>query len=39
VPTAVGQATVELWRGVTADHLYLNTNEAWRDAVATFLSE
>lgn len=31
--------TVELWRGVTADHLYLNTNEAWRDAVATFLSE
>lgn len=31
--------TVELWRGVGADHLYLSVNNVWRDAVAAFLSE
>jgi polyhydroxybutyrate depolymerase len=32
-------STIELWRGVNADHLYLSVNDAWRDAVAAFLSE
>lgn len=30
---------IELWRGNTADHLYLSVNEQWRDDVAAFLSE
>lgn len=31
--------SITLWRGVGADHLYISVNDAWRDAVATFLSE
>ena len=34
-----GGETVELWRGVTADHIYLTVNDLWRDQVAAFLSE
>jgi polyhydroxybutyrate depolymerase len=31
--------SIELWRGVGADHLYISVNDAWRDGVAAFLSE
>ncbi len=31
--------SIELWRAVGADHLYVSVNAAWRDAVAAFLSE
>jgi len=31
--------TIELWRAVNGDHLYLSANDTWRDDVAAFLSE
>lgn len=31
--------TIELWRGVGADHSYISVNNSWRDAVAAFLSQ
>ena len=34
-----GGATVELWKAVNGDHLYLSVNDGWRDDVAAFLSE
>ncbi len=34
-----GSETVELWKAVNADHLYLTVSDGWRNDVADFLSE
>jgi polyhydroxybutyrate depolymerase len=34
-----GGETIELWKAVNGDHLYLSVNDRWRDEVAAFLSE
>jgi poly(3-hydroxybutyrate) depolymerase len=31
--------TVELWKAINADHIFLSINARWRDDVAAFLSQ
>lgn len=38
-PDCSAGRSIELWRTVGGDHIFLTVNESWRDDVAAFLSE